>query len=52
MKNSLQYNPELTGADPRVIMETELLKLQQVLAEVTDSIAKLEERVETLENPK
>jgi hypothetical protein len=49
MKNSPQYSPEFVGADTRVVMETELLKLQQVLAEIANSIEKIAERVEALE---
>ena len=52
MRNSPQYNPEFVGADTRVIMETELLKLQKVLAEVTLSIEKIVERVNALEKVK
>ena len=49
MRNSPQYSPELVGSDPRKIAETEFLKLQQILAEITDSIEKIAERVEALE---
>ena len=52
MRNSPQYNPEFVGTDTRVIMETELLKLQKVLAEVTLSIEKIVERVNALEKVK
>ena len=50
MRNSPQYNPEFVGADTRVIVQTELLKLQKVLAEITLSIEKITERVNALEN--
>lgn len=49
MKNAPQYSPEFVGADTRVIMQTEFLKLQQVLSEVANSIEKIAERVEALE---
>jgi len=49
MKNTPQYSPEFVGADTRVIVQTELLKLQQVLSEVTASIEKIAERVDALE---
>lgn len=49
MRNAPQYNPELVGADTRVILETELLKLQKILAELANSIEKISERVNALE---
>lgn len=49
MKNSPQYSPEFVGTDTRKIAETEFLKLQQILAEITNSIEKIAERVEALE---
>ena len=52
MRNSPQYNPEFVGSDSKVIMETEFLKLQKILAEVTASIEKIVERVDDLEKNK
>jgi hypothetical protein len=49
MKNSLQYSPEFVGADTWVIVQNELLKLQQILAELANSIEIIAERVEALE---
>lgn len=49
MKNTPQYSPEFVGLDTRAIMQTEFLKLQQVLSEVTDSIEKISERLKALE---
>ena len=45
MKNAPQYSPEFVGADTRVIVQTELLKIQQVLSEMANSIENLSEQV-------
>ena len=49
MKSGITYAPELVGEDPRLIAEREFLKLQAVIAELSDVTARLQERLEKLE---
>lgn len=49
MKSSVIYNPEITGADNRQMMIRELTKLQRVIAEVSDQLMKINQRVNELE---
>jgi len=50
MKSGITYAPELVGENQRLIAEREFLKLQVVIAELADLTAKLQERLEKLEN--
>ena len=49
MKSSVIYTPEMTGADNRQMMLRELTKLQRVIAEVSDQLLKINQRVNELE---
>ena len=49
MKSSVIYTPEITGADNRQMMMRELTKLQRVIAEVSDQLVKINQRVNELE---
>lgn len=49
MKNAVIYSPEMTGTDNRSMMIRELTKLQRVIAEISDQLAQMNQRVERLE---
>lgn len=49
MRSDLTYAPELVGDNPRLIAEREFLKLQVVLAQLADTITRLQDRIEKLE---
>jgi hypothetical protein len=49
MKSAVIYIPEITGADNRQMMVRELTKLQRVIAEISDQLVRINQRVNELE---
>ena len=49
MKSAVIYIPEITGADNRQMMVRELTKLQRVIAEISDQLMQINQRVGELE---
>ncbi|MEL0214463.1 MAG: hypothetical protein VW948_01625 [Burkholderiaceae bacterium] len=50
MKGNVIYIPEINGSDPRMIVTRELMKIQRVVAEISDQLEKLNQRVTVLES--
>lgn len=49
MKSAVTYIPEITGTDSRQMMVRELTKLQRVVAEISDQLVQINQRVAELE---
>ena len=49
-RSDIAYAPEFIGADTRVVAEREFLKLQSVIAQLANTVAMLERRIEKLES--
>ena len=50
MKSGVVYTPETTGSEPRMVVVRELVKIQRVIAEISDQLQKLNQRVSVLES--
>lgn len=50
MKGSVIYIPETNGSDSKLIITRELMKIQRVVAEISDQLEKLNQRVTVLES--
>lgn len=49
MRSAVIYSPEITGADNRQMVIRELTKLQRVIAEISDQLLQINQRVAELE---
>jgi len=50
VRSDIAYAPDFIGADTRVVAEREFLKLQSVIAQLANTVAMLEKRIEKLES--
>ncbi len=49
MRSAVIYSPEITGTDNRQMVIRELTKLQRVIAEISDQLLQINQRVAELE---
>lgn len=50
VRSDISYAPDFIGADTRNVAEREFLKLQSVIAQLANTVAMLEKRIEKLES--
>ena len=50
VRSDIAYSPDFIGADIRVMVEREFLKLQSVIAQLANTVSMLEKRIEKLES--
>jgi cell division protein FtsB len=51
VRSDISYSPDFVGADARNVAEREFMKLQSVIAQLANTVAMLEKRIEKLESP-
>lgn len=49
-RSDISYAPDFIGADTRSVAEREFMKLQSVIAQLANTVAMLEKRIEKLES--
>ena len=50
VRSDISYAPDFIGADTRNVAEREFMKLQSVIAQLANTVAMLEKRIEKLES--
>ena len=50
IRSDISYAPDFIGADTRNVAEREFMKLQSVIAQLANTVAMLEKRIEKLES--